>query len=350
MLADANRLRRRREYRKLDAAGLQYLRDRVVQLTAQLEQLELARRSSQPPATMLAWREVAGALGADLRAVCTANASLRRHVQRNDAFQKAMHTWVTRTSHVHGHPSPRLTWQDASLPTDPATRLEAMEWITHRLFHNIDGLMAASGLPFTRDNYQCTTVSQLDDTYRIQGCSVRYVHADVSATAACLEQFAKDFPPYLEARCLTETDNVLYTRYLSPYGLTVHLPFIQNVLQRHYFDGRRYVSFRHCITDDEALPADDLVCGWTEWTVAESVGENVTVVKEGFFATGLRTPSGEYIRMEAVSPAAAACVDPANRLRCMQHEAQMRFAQSFEADTAYFNALLKVHARSLMDR
>ncbi|OQS01721.1 hypothetical protein ACHHYP_00338 [Achlya hypogyna] len=345
--AKMQRLRRRREYRKLDAEGVRYLRERVVQLSAQLELLQMEKKT---PSSLLAWKDIAGALNEDLRAACTVNDELRRTVQANDGFQKAVHEWVTRTSTVHVHPVSRRSWHDTSLPRDPAARTLAMDWITMRLFHNIDGLVASSGLPYTRENYQLTTLQPCDANYKIQGVSVRFVPADLQTTAACLEQFAKDFPPYLEARCLTETDTVLYTRYLSPYGLVVHLPFVQNVIQRHFFDGQRYVSFRHCITDDEALPTDGLVCEWTEWTVAERVAPNVTVIKEGFFATGLRTPDGTYVSVDVVSPQAAQHADLESKFRCMQHEAQARFAQSFEADTEYFNALLRVHQRSMQDR
>ncbi|EQC40622.1 hypothetical protein SDRG_01705 [Saprolegnia diclina VS20] len=306
--------------RKKDDARLRkqkYNRDRLRQkrteymaefqaLEAQIRQLvdlrDEALRGKQ--IGVLPWVEVAAALKADSSLSQMQNRELLKQVRAAEALCKSLRSWVA-SRIVHATLNPEHTsWRESMIPKDDASRKLGLDWISKRLYHNLNGVIEASGLPGPIDKtaYYRIDVERQNDTYRLSEFKQRVerVRFDI-ATRTLSAQYFETFDGDEEER---QNDDMTYIRYPSLYGRTNNVPYTEKMLVRQFKEQHRFVIFTHGVPDD-AKYQDPIRCDWSAWVVVTDLGANECLLQFGYTAYGLRCDDG-YLPFEVEMPALAA--------------------------------------------
>ncbi|KAH9117692.1 hypothetical protein LEN26_012515 [Aphanomyces euteiches] len=192
-----------------------------------------------------------------------------------------------------------LTYKATSLMEDESLRLTGLEWISKRLYYNLDPWIERSRLPASNESYFRVDVRQTDESFVLEEYKQRVEQMSLAHAAACLETI------YFES---TEDDEIevddsrvmRYLRYPSWYGKAQNHSFHEKMLIRVFKEKSRYIIFTHSISDDAKYP-DKIYGDWTAWVVAEELSPTHTVIRNGFVMHGARTSDG-YLKLEEECP------------------------------------------------
>ncbi|KAH9119679.1 hypothetical protein LEN26_011495 [Aphanomyces euteiches] len=283
-----NRMRNQklREAEKMEALTL---RNQAAQLEVLIKNLVAQRGGANVSTEMLPWKDVAGIFGQMKDSSVKEKANLVHKVKsfRDVAF--VMHQWVNSNHHLPAMPDPyKQTWRNSALMAHEGSRALGFDWISKQLYHNIDAMIAHCGLPASLDTCNEVKVYPLENqnSYHLSKARQRIEHASLEEVVQCLRR------QYFEGKTdnldVPDTANMCYFRNKSAYGATANVSYTQNVLLRQFLEENRYIVLAHSITEDEKFPVDRIQRNWTNWTVAERLGPNMTIIKQMSVASGLR--------------------------------------------------------------
>ncbi|KAF0700813.1 Aste57867_8664 [Aphanomyces stellatus] len=280
--------RRNRMLREAEKNEVMTLRKQATELEVLIKDL-VARRGGAGVATeMLPWKDVAGIFSQMKATSEKEKAQLFHKVKSYRDVAFVMHQWVNSNHHLPVMPDPfKQTWRNSALVAHEGSRALGFDWIAKQLYYNIDTMIAHCGLPPSLDTCNEVKVYQLENlnSYHLSKARQRIEHASLEEVMQVLRR------QYFEntAETLDSPDaNVRYFRLESAYGNTAHNSYTQNILMRQFEEANRYVLFAHSITEDEKFPVDRIQRNWTNWTVAERLDSNMTIIKQMSVATGLR--------------------------------------------------------------
>ncbi|OQR82612.1 hypothetical protein ACHHYP_15731 [Achlya hypogyna] len=282
----------------------QHLQERAA-LTKQLEELTatLQRAHLSHSRLLLPWHDVASALLDERSSSEATNRALKDQVRAHKHLCRAMLTWLSSTETLHAYPeSAKRHWTYAALPKDQSARLLGLDWISRRLYHNVEGCLERSQLPppaiGARPYYQLDVRAQ-DNSYFMAEYKQFVESAPLEVVAKCLEDH------YFETAegdlVDVQVPNLSYVRYTCLYGLELQRSFPERMLVRQYKEANRYIVFTHGVPDDCKFADDPIKSEWTAWVVAERIDAHTTVIKHGFETYGLQTPQG-YLDLDEEVP------------------------------------------------
>ncbi|KAF0719253.1 Aste57867_1176 [Aphanomyces stellatus] len=113
--------------------------------------LETALRSAsagrKPIAGFLAWRDVAQALGDARTTSCETNRALKSRKIAIKQLASDLQTWVASCCSVPSQLDPTCsTWRDVTLLGSPLSRTMGKEWITKRMYHQMNHIYHTHGM------------------------------------------------------------------------------------------------------------------------------------------------------------------------------------------------------------
>ncbi|KAF0694919.1 Aste57867_14225 [Aphanomyces stellatus] len=144
-----------RFYREEKREELSVLKAQVVDLRRELKQRVRAMKAALPPSKrslLLPWKDVAGALEKEREDVESERVALQRRTADLKALVRDMRTWTSVNLTRNAMPTITTTWQNVSLPANPASRQLGKAWITQQMHHNATRAFSAFAFPDMRSS------------------------------------------------------------------------------------------------------------------------------------------------------------------------------------------------------
>ncbi|ETV97952.1 hypothetical protein H310_09266 [Aphanomyces invadans] len=176
---------------------------------------------------------------------------------------------------------------------DSSVRSVGLDWISKRLFRNLNPWMERSRVAVSMTPYYRVAVHEGEDQsyYVLEEYKQRVEPMALALVSSILHRMYFEFVDGDQVDD-AQGDKLRYLRYASLYGRARNQIFHENMLVRAYDDPvhSRYVIFTHSISDDSKYP-QDIQSDWTAWVVAEALSPTETVIQHGYISNGLRRGS-----------------------------------------------------------
>ncbi|KAF0689669.1 Aste57867_18906 [Aphanomyces stellatus] len=290
--------------RRLRREKMQRYRKRLVDsattLRAMVSELEeeLGRRSASlssrvggvTAASMLPWKEIAEALRDVSMDSTTTHATLKRQVHGSAHVLRCLWTWTEERRGI-SMMTTSSTWRDVTLLMDPFSRHIGFDWITLRMFNNVDCIFDRCAFPsivsdecindFVIDTThpefmqyvwrrQFTTPLSLDTV-----SSIFNLHLCHKIVACCEENQSAAVAALrpLDQAALQDVPGAMYSYHRGPTELV-------NILTREFCTPTRRVVVTQNIIDDERLGGrSPRQANRQQWLVLQEAPRGGTIVR-----------------------------------------------------------------------
>ncbi|KAF0708066.1 hypothetical protein AaE_013366 [Aphanomyces astaci] len=247
-----------RQYKKDRKMEVVYLRSLQEMLEAELQYLA-ARHSTSTSSTLeLSWKEVARAFKDERHQAVVEQAEVKAVVLEYQSLARDMQHWVTVQMSVPDALNVRIpAWRLVHLPSNPRSRALGKEWITQRMYHNLEQVFKDHHMPPAHasnpESFEFAMSSDnttLDFLHRLQFVSY-YPPSIIVSTfrhMLCSMLLVDRHDPALHVS-RHEVDNST-----SMHTVTTSQGERINLLTREFHDHDRVVLVAQQIQDDENHP------------------------------------------------------------------------------------------------
>ncbi|KAF0719275.1 Aste57867_1161 [Aphanomyces stellatus] len=290
----ANR-ERQREYRRLDLEELATLKCRAATLEQQWAALTV--HAKRDVMAMLPWQDVAAGLGDDAALAKTQNQALRDQIHAYGAL---------------GLSSSATGWRSVTLPADDAARCHAADWLTQRLYHNVDGTFQSNRFPpavsLSDEPFYDIHVHLDDGLFQFVVRSQRVVPVGLAHAAHLFRAFDADVENVgienSTGNWVARVDEPLFRDELPTvvYGRQTLIKGVeQHYLCRQFAaSADRIVVVGQNIVQDDKYPTAQTRGMYEEtgWRSIDRLSETACLVRDCITVTPLRTSDG-YLSLDA---------------------------------------------------
>ncbi|ETV90830.1 hypothetical protein H310_14489 [Aphanomyces invadans] len=295
-------------YYRQDKQVHKYLKERVLELEA-----ELCRLSRLPRSSVLPWHDTARGLRDEAFESLHHNRYLKKKVREYSCLGVLLRDFVD-SSVVQS--APTGTWHASNLRLDrvrlhahPDARRHGLDWLTQVMYHNTDKLLEKYAFP-DRTPYSrladvtvdTTSLDALSYVQRYQlelqlpleavlPLATSYFQSGASSEQLEVHYKTKQYLDVQMTKSIADsmTYDVVTNWSLYPQPGTTRLC-------RIFQDANRYVLVSQSIPDDEKLPSKNIDSKTLTWVVLDQVSPTVTIMRCLFVVSqGLDLRTGIYV-------------------------------------------------------